>query len=262
MAIDLGDDDFGFGNRRKRNRLTRSAGAQLAIAVALIAFGILLFLDNVGILALERLYDYWPAIPILLGVARLTYRPTVFSALWACFFIIVGTGFLLVNLDVLRIRNGAAWPIALLCITAGFAALVKTVDKRAIAERRRQSPGFIPWSSTDILNETVVMGSLKRRVESANFQGGELHNLMGNLELDLRSAQLPPGAKSVTIEVECVLGVTNIRVPESWKVCIRAQGVLGNVEDKTLPTRDEKGDSAPTLVIAGSSIMGNVELQN
>jgi predicted membrane protein len=262
MPFESEDELAGFANPRKRNRRVRSAAYQLTVAVALIAFGILLFLDNVGFLPVERLYEYWPVIPIALGVSRLIYRPSVVSALWSVFLICVGSVFLLINLHVLHIRNDGTGPLALLFITFGFLALIKTIDKRTIAARQRQFPGFVHWTSTDILNESTVMGSVKRRVESTNFLGGEIHTVLGNIEIDLRAAQLPTGARSATIEVECILGATTIRVPESWKVGVQAQGIMGNVEDKTIPPRADKAESAPVLIVTGSCVMGQVELEN
>jgi hypothetical protein len=73
---------------------------------------------------------------------------------------------------------------------------------------------------------------------------------------------LPPGAKSATIEMECVMASIKIRVPESWRVNVLAQGVLGNIEDKTIPPRPDRTQDAPTLVLTGSSVMSSVELEN
>jgi predicted membrane protein len=169
---------------------------------------------------------------------------------------------LLVNLGVVHIRADGTGTLALIFVTVGFATLTRTVDRRAHRGRERPSAGFVHWTSTDIVNESVVMSNLKRRVESANFMGGELHNVMGSIEFDLRPAQLPPGAKSATIEVECIMGATKIRIAENWRVSIQAQGIMGNVEDKTIPPRADIRDQTPTLVITGSAVMGTVEVEN
>lgn len=258
----LSDNPAGFSKRERGCKRNRSAASQVAVAFLLIAFGVLLFLDNIGILRIQNIYDYWPVILIAAGFFKLTCRRSVSSLLWAFYLICGGTLFLLVNLDVIRIRDHETWPLSLVLIAVGFAALIKTLDRRAFVLRQRQPTGFVPWGGTDVLNESVVLGSLKRRVESTNFMGGEMHCVLGSIELDLRAAQLAPGAKSATIEVECVLGSIEIRVPESWRVSVQAQGVLGNVEDKTIAPRMGRGEEAPALVITGSSVMGNVELEN
>lgn len=262
MAFQSENELGAFANRRRSKRRFRSTGYQFTLAVALIVFGILLFLDNVGLLPISLLYNFWPTIPIAIGISRLFYKPTVNSVLWSAFLICVGAVFLLITLHILHIRDNGTAPLALLFITFGFAALIKTVGRGAVPPRQWHNPGFVHWASTDIVNESVVMSSLKRRVESANFMGGELHNVMGNIEFDLRPAQLPPGARSATIDVECIMGATKIRVPESWRVSIQAEGIMGNVEDKTIPPRIDKRDEAPTLIITGSSVMGTVEVEN
>ncbi|HZS53563.1 MAG TPA: DUF5668 domain-containing protein [Bryobacteraceae bacterium] len=257
------DNPEGLPQLGRRGRSGRSTAYQVTVALILIAFGTILFLDNVGVLPLRWVYQYWPAIFIALGLAKLVYKPSAVSVLWSFFLIIAGSVFLLVNLDIVHIRNDGTWPLALVFICIGFLALVRTVDQRPLGwRRRRRVAGFVPWSGTDAMNENVVLGSLKRRVESTNFMGGEIHAVLGSIELDLRAAQLPPGAKSATVEVECVMASVEIRVPETWRVSVQAEGVLGNIEDRTIPPRPDPGLDPPTLVIRGSSVMGTVELEN
>lgn len=251
-----------FANGRQRNRRLRSSGYQFTLAIALIVFGMLLFLDNVGLLPMSVISDFWPVIPIAIGISRLFYNRTINGLLWAAFLICMGALLLLVTLHVVHIRNNGTAPLALLFILFGFAALIKTAERGVPGRRQWQNPGFVNWASTDIVNESVVMSSLKRRVETTNFMGGELHNVMGNIEFDLRTAQMAPGARSATIEVECIMGGTKIRVPETWRVSIQAEGIMGNVEDKTIPPRPDQRDHAPTLIITGSAVMGTVEVEN
>ncbi len=251
-----------FSGRQRRYGRAHSPALQLTAALILIAFGALLFLDNVGVLHIQRLYAYWPSIFIVLGVAKLIQRRTAVSVLWSFFLIGAGSIFLLINLDILHIHNDGTWPLALLFLALGFSALIKTVDRRSIAARQQTLPVFDQSGTPGILNESVVLGSLKRRVESANFFGGEMHCVMGSIELDLHGAQLAPGATSATVEVECVLGSIKVRVPEMWRVSVQAQSVLGNVEDRTLGPRVDKSQDAPTLIFTGSSVMSSLELEN
>lgn len=252
---------FVVGSQR-RCRRTRSAAYQLTVAVVLIAFGTLLFLDNIGVLPIQRIYEYWPVILIAFGGAKLIYRPTLIGALWSLFLIATGSLFLLVNLDILHIRHDNTWPLSLLFITFGFLALIKTLDRRSVTLRQAQLPNINVAANPDVLNESVTLGSIERRVESNNFQGGELHSVLGSMEIDLRRAQFPPGARSATLIVDCVLSSAEIRIPDTWRVSVQAQSMLGNVDNRTIAPRADNGNELPTLIIAGNCVLGSVELEN
>ena len=251
---------------RRRCRRTRPAAYQLTVAVVLIAFGALLFLDNIGVLHIQRIYEYWPVVVIAFGGAKLIYRPSLTGAVWSLFLIGVGSLFLLVNLDIFRIRHDSTWPLSLLFITFGFLALVKTLDRRSLTLRHAEVPNSSLDSgvavNADVLNESVTLGGIERRVESIKFQGGELHSVLGSIEVDLSRAQLPPGWPSITLFIECVLANMEIRIPDIWRVSVQAHTVLGNIENKTIAPRMNPGDEPPTLIITGSCVLGNVELRN
>ena len=274
-----------FGCRGRRHNRVHSPGYQFAVAIALIAFGALLFLDNVGLLPIARLYAWWPLIPIALGVSKLMSRPTIVGALWAAFFIAVGSVILMVNLNLLHIRGDGNATLSLLFITFGFAALIKTVDKRSMTAKQAQSqtssflpPGSTdapfgstevpfgnsapPFGVTDVITESVVLSSVKRRIESTNFRGGTIHNVLGSACIDLRAAQMPFGIRSATIEVDCVMGEVKIRIPDTWRVRLDAQAMAANVEDKTVHPATLKPEDAPTLILTGHMVMSNVELKN
>jgi hypothetical protein len=254
---------LGVDSTPRKFRRNRSAGHQLTVALILIALGAVLFLDNVGVLPVHRISEYWPVILIAFGVSKLFYCRRAVSALWSLFFVIMGSLLLLVNLDVIHIRHDdSTWPLSLLCITFGFLALIKTIDRRRVT----RSPGFLPPLnqnvSPDVLNESIVLTGINRRVESNNFRGGELQAVLGSIELDLRRAQFPPGVQSATLSIECVLASVEIRLPDTWRVVVQAHTVLANVEDKTIPPRADGNENVPSLIIAGTPVLSSVELEN
>lgn len=77
----------------------------------------------------------------------------------------------------------------------------------------------------------------------------------GNLELDLREAQLAPGV--TTIEVDVTMGNVEFIVPPGMRVDVEASSFLGAVEERTervpplLPT---------TLRIVGRVRLGHLEV--
>jgi hypothetical protein len=110
------------------------------------------------------------------------------------------------------------------------------------------------------LENYTVMGSIKRKVESQNFEGGKLTTTMGSIEVDLRRANMPPGRRSACIDVQVYLGSIKLRVPDTWRLVYRGDNVMGNVEDRTFPP--VTAPDAPQLIITGSIVMGSLEFES
>ena len=104
------------------------------------------------------------------------------------------------------------------------------------------------------------MGSIKRKFDNQNFKGGSIWNLMGNVEVDLRRAQIGTPTRSAGIEVKSYFGAVKIRIPESWRLNLNGASILGVFEDKTIPP--STGLDAPAIVITGYSAFSSVEIEN
>src|SRR6185312_3661350 len=220
-----------------RHRHWRDWGCQgsgnkgVVIGALIVLVGVLLLLQNMNIPGIHDIWRFWPAALIVLGLARLTepWRPT--ALLWAAILIVVGTGLLVDNLDIVHIEIGVfIWP--LLLIVFGISLLVRNMESRAA---RASGNPAIPTSKGGDLSHFAVFGGGKRRVDSADFKGGDLFAFFGGVDL---------------------------RVPESWRVDIRGVGIFGGFEDKTLPPRDPLPGNAPRLVINGYAIFGGVSVKN
>lgn len=239
-----------------------SPGSRLFMAIVLITAGTLLFLDNIGILPIHNIWDFWPVILIAVGVSKLTCR-TASQRLWGTFLVLFGVLFLLLSLHVFVIRSwDRSWPISLLLIAFGFVALIRTIESGQAGRPRVGFPGQPVAFSGNFLDEHSTFGSVKRRLDTTNFSGGQIHCVFGTVDIDLRYVQLGPGEKAATIDIDCIFGSTKIRIPETWVVNIRAAAILGNIEDKTIPGRTTAGVDPPMLIIAGQSVFGSIEVEN
>jgi predicted membrane protein len=259
-----GPDNAGMSNLiRNRRRCGRSVGSRLFFAVFLIVAGILLFLDNIGFLPVRNLWNYWPLLLIAFGTAKLSFCRSVVQKVFS--FLLIGWGalFLLMNLGVIHIRvHDETWPLSLLLITFGILALVKTLESGATARPRMGLPRAPLQGSEDALNEHVVFGSINRRLDTTNFQGGSIESIFGSVEIDLRRVQIASKEKSAVVAVNCVFGAVKIKLSDTWRVSLQAAGVLGNVEDKTIPPRTVSGLEPPVLIVTGQSVFGSVEVEN
>lgn len=251
------------------------------VAVCFICAGALLFLENVGLVAMRDIWAYWPLILVVLGISRLTSYSSGANRIRGLILLVVGIGLLASNLGFLFIAADFAWPILLIVI--GGAILLKTLDSHkrqpvhdtwqtVFGKKDPSSFGFAgagqrhaqaqPDGSDHRLKEWVLFGNLKRRITSQDFHGGEVISIFGEINIDLRHAQMATGAKQMMIEANATFGAVNIHVPEYWRVSVRGAGIFGGYEDKTLPPRPRPGFEPPLLIITGAAIFGAVVVNN
>jgi len=239
----------------------RGPGTQGVIfAVIIIALGVLLFLDNLGLFRFHDIWQFWPVALIALGVSKLFDTKGIGGQVWAAMWILVGTAFLLDHLGIWHMQWGTMWPLAL--VAFGAIMLVNALDRH---QRAPAGPiaGSSQGSTTDnTLREWATFGGIKRRVDTQDFQGGEMVAVFGGIEIDLRRAGIAPGAKEVVIDANATFGGIELRVPENWIVIMRGIGVFGGYEDKTIPPRESDRATAPRLVIKGYAVFGGVSVQN
>lgn len=242
-----------------------SPAGRMFFAVALIVAGVVLFLDNVGVLRLRDIWEYSPLLMAAWGVSILADGRTISRRYWGVLLVALGVLGTLLNLGVLRIHTrDDSWLFALLLIAAGVFALIRTVEGGGAALKARMEFGEQRTAAPaeNVLNEHTVFGAIKRRVETPNFLGGQIECVFGSVELDLRYSQIFPNGTPVSVDVNCVFGSAKMRIPETWLVIVQAAGVFGNVEDRTIPPRTMGGLSAPTLLITGQSVFSSVEIEN
>jgi predicted membrane protein len=238
-----------------RERSTRS---KLFLAVFLIVAGLLLFLANVGILPVRNPWDYWPVLLIAAGIAKWIGGGSAGEHAWAASMIVFGALFLSASLGLFHVRaRDGSWPLAILFIALGIGALAKAVDTRS-GSRPLKRPAIVSDALTE---DTVVFGAAKRRIDSANFQGGDVHCTFGSVEIDLRRAQIAATPGSATLDVTAIFSSVKLRIPEHWRVRIAGAAIMGAYEDKTIPQAIADPVS-PVLVITGTNVGSAVEIEN
>jgi len=260
-----------FGPRRVRHppdwfwaaRMRRRGpnGPRIFFAVFLIAAGTLLFLGNLGLLPIHSLWDMVPIGMIVLGFLRLLQCPRAGGRIFGGLLIAFGILFLLVNLGVLRVhaRDGS-WPLSILFIIFGIGLLIKILeaggDDRSFRRWSRSSIG----ENANVLEEIAVFGSVKRKLDTSEFEGGEIRTFFGEVKVDLCRSGIASVQQLITIDATAIFGAIKIRVPETWRININGMGVLGVYEDRTTPPNQIAG--APLVNIAGFSMFGSVEIEN
>src|ERR1700679_3777278 len=78
----------------------------LVVGTILAGVGVLLLLDNLGIGIFDRIWEWWPAILIVAGVARVVTACSWGSRVWGSALILGGAIYLLDNLGLI---HGNVW---------------------------------------------------------------------------------------------------------------------------------------------------------
>ncbi len=221
---------------------------RLVLGLAIVAFGSLLLLDNLGVIEADSIYRYFfPSILLLVGTAVL-----VQGSIWGWVWILGGSWVMAEKLELVQIDFFELFfPVMLL--VAGGSLIYRTFARpRALAP---PAPGVEDVGS--YVRAFAVMSGNERRASSTAFRGGDLAAFMGGVTLDLRqSATVPAGA---VLDTFAFWGGIEIKGPETWQVRSEVIPLMGGFEDKTRP---KVGAIDGTLVIRGFAIMGGVEVSN
>jgi len=231
---------------------SRWLSPSVVTSVLLITIGVLFLLDNLNILPVGDVWRFWPLILIFSGVSKLTDRDRPSSLIWGSFLVLCGAGWLANNLHWWNFNFHAIWPLTLIMV--GVMMLVKALDS---AQSRK---GWTGAFTAGTIREHVVFSGTKRKLDTPNFEGGEIVCIFGGVELNLRKCGMTGG--QAVIDVAITFGGVEIKIPEGWRVVNQCMAVFGACEDKTLAPRPESGVQAPVLVITGHALFGAVNVEN
>jgi predicted membrane protein len=226
-------------------------GSGVIAGAVIVGVGLILLLDNMGILHADNLWRYWPVILIAVGAGRVmeSHRPA--ALVWGGMISLIGLLFLLDNLHILSFSFNMIWPLAV--IAFGVSMLLRS------AERTRMV-GDTGFASNPTLSLWTVFGGGRRRITSDNFQGGEVFAIFGGFHIDLRGSQITSGR--AVVEINSIFGGVEMIVPENWRVSVRGTGIFGAFEDKTIPPRPDVGVTPPELIVTGSAVFGGATVRN
>jgi len=216
---------------------------RLALGFLIMAAGVLITLDNLGLVNAGDYLPYWPAALIAIGALKLAERGFVGKGATGGWLWIIAGGVLLAW------SLGYVNPIRLLPLVLVVIG-GRLVWHTLIPKPRDDAKG------TAFVDGWATLGGNARASASKEFRGGDINVFMGGIQLDLRHAAIakPPAV----LEVFVMWGGLEVTIPERWAVEPRATVLLGGVEDKTRAP----DDSTEKLVIRGVVLMGGIEIRN
>lgn len=237
-------------------------GFIMGLVIALV--GIALLLHHLGVIPFDPVARFWPVLLILFGLNNLLSGSGRFLGFLLLF---AGTVLQLNKLGLTHFSFADLWPIAL--IGVGALLMWGSLEARGFIDAKRRMFQHVPEQAggkteTPLggLNAVAIFGGCERRISSKNFQGGKATAFLGGIELDFRNADIDNEAGEAILEINCVLGGVEIRVPESWHVHSRAVPVLGGYEDTSRQEVSVPDGKPKILVITGMVILGGVEIRN
>ena len=229
----------------------RVVTAQLVIGLVVLALGTVFLLDNLGHPIGRHALQYWPAVLIFVGAAKILQARNTPAVVGGSLLILAGAWLLgarigLIDQSFWRVLR-TYWP--LLLVAVGLSTMWRALMRRRQNEQERVD-------ARDTVSSAAFLGGLKRVNASPHFKGGEATAVMGGVVLDLRKAQITGEA---VLDVFAMWGGVELQVPETWAIDLRVTPLLGGVDDKTRPVTDP---GAPRLVLRGTVLMGGVEIKN
>jgi hypothetical protein len=103
----------------------RPSPAGIVFGLVIIVLGVVLFLDQTGILGWRPTWSFWPVLIIAMGLARFS-QPRADGTRDGGWLLFVGVWLLLNELHVLRYRD--SWPLFLVAI--GIQTMWKAIARR------------------------------------------------------------------------------------------------------------------------------------
>jgi len=201
--------------------LTRSRPRTRSLLGGLVvALGVLLLVDTTGLFEVDGFGLFLAGALVVYGGYRLVTERARYL-LWPGAALLVGTGWLLVEVNVLTAAQAEQfWP-----------ALVVLFGLSLLRTRRRVS----------------VVGT------SGVADDGSVVAVFEDARLDLRGMELSPGTR---VDAVAVFDDAEVVVPEEWVVVVEATTVFGGVRD----LRRSRPTGEPDLLIDGVALFGDIRL--
>lgn len=235
---------------KAERRRHRSPAGGILFGGIIVAIGLLLLLDNMHIIRMRDVWQYWPLILVVFGLSRIFECHTPSSLIWGGLVAVIGALLFLDNLNILIIDFNFIWPLIL--IAFGLSLLWRTLDRTFF-----DTAGVAAGPSNTIM---AVFSGGKRKIDSGEFKGGDVLAIFGGVELDLRGAKM--SGEQAVVDVNATFGGLEIRVPETWSVVVKTVAIFGGVDDKTIPPKPDPNVPTPRLVLTGTVVFGGVSIKN
>ncbi|HME08830.1 MAG TPA: DUF5668 domain-containing protein [Bryobacteraceae bacterium] len=240
---------------RRRHR----SGAQGVVGGGIIVVvGLLLLLNNMHIIRVRDLWDFWPLILVVFGLARIVESCSPASYIWGGIVAAVGALLFLDNLDLVHFSFDFVWPVVLICF--GLLMLSKAMVRQRLRAGGAAGGAAGGVDTSGSANLAAVFSGAQRRMTTPDFRGVDILALFGGVEVDLRGSRIE--VDQAIIDVNAMFGGVKVMVPDTWNVTVKGFGMFGAFDDKTIPPRIDPNVKTQQLLVTGVSIFGGTVVRN
>lgn len=124
-------------------------------------------------------------------------------------------------------------------------AIAAAFAKRAVSSRGDED--------SDELELVAIFDGIDLKSRATAFRGGSLLAWFGGVAVDLRGAQLAPGAR---LSLRTFCGGIAVKIPPGWRVEGKLTALGGDVS-----TKGSDDPEAPVLTVDGVALLGGVAVQ-
>lgn len=229
----------------------RTSYQSLFWALLLIAVGGAFLLVNFGLLdkSIPLKFLSWRLIPLFIGLNALLqkkYTQGLFLVGLATFFYLPEFIDPMLWKQVFKL-----WPVGM--IIAGIVIAYQFFKPKSSSKLMA-----VKNSEINLLQESVIMGGINKKLASPDFKGGSITCIWGGAEIDLKEAHLGSGA---ALDVFILMGGAQLTVPKDWTVVVDAFPIMGGVEDKITKYPEGTADPAKMIRVTGTIVMGGLEIK-
>jgi hypothetical protein len=211
----------------------RGTGGRRLLGGIVILLGFLLLLDSTDIVTFDGFDVFIAGVLVLYGGYRLVTERAR-HLFWPTTFVLVGTGWLLVEFDVLTGSEASQfWPL-----------LVVVLGVSIVVGRRRAGWSIETKSNSGSDGETAV-----------SFDDHDLVAIFEDARLDLRDIDVET---PIHVDALALFGDVELIVPEEWVVVPETVAVFGGLTDR----RRTRPAGEPDLVVSGVSVFGDIDLRD
>ncbi len=237
----------------QKQKMPRRGRANILVAgLLLIAAGVLLLLNNLGVIEPElyRALFSWQMLLIVLGVWAIGVRNTIGGVI----LIGVGAYFMVLKMTPL----GSGWTLPFVFIILGIIVLVH------LFRPCRGRCGCGAWEAAGETEDGFVsvdnsFASVRHIVLDPVFKGARIRTKFSGTILDLKRTTLAEG--ETCIDLDLAFSGLELYVPDSWTVVTEPLGLqLAGVEDKRY--HPAAADNSRKLVIRGHMALSGIEIKS
>ncbi|MGG9971331.1 LiaF transmembrane domain-containing protein [Ferruginibacter sp. SUN002] len=252
------------------NKLSRSNQNRIIGGLIIIAIGVVLFADKMGVIFPKWLLT-WPMLLIAIGIFK-GVKSNFRNLTWV---ILVAIGGIFLWDNMMPDVDLKKFIVPFILIGVGLAYMFKPKHHsgwggrnerrercRQQWEEKRQSAFTEQWQEADPLNDDYlsvksVFSGLKRTVLSKSFKGGKIECVFGGVELNLSQADIQGSA---VLKLEEVFGGVKLIIPANWTVKNEIDGVFHGVDDER--STQTLVDPNKVLILTGSAIFAGIEIKS